>query len=80
MVLRRSTTDWTWPRLFRRTARSIVAFIIYRPIYDTRAVHYSEPFRLRKWDDDSGGAYFPAFCPTAGPCAALLGIRTASIS
>ena len=27
MVLRRSTTDWTWPRLLRRVARSIVAFI-----------------------------------------------------
>src|SRR4051794_39804595 len=31
MVLRRSTTDWTWPRLFRRTARSIVAFIARKP-------------------------------------------------
>jgi hypothetical protein len=27
MVLRRSTTDWTWPRLFNRVARSIVAFM-----------------------------------------------------
>ena len=27
MVLRRSTTDWTWPRLFNRGARSIVAFM-----------------------------------------------------
>src|SRR5215210_6005800 len=27
MVLRRSTTDWTWPRLFKSVARSIVAFI-----------------------------------------------------
>src|SRR3954452_25575875 len=36
MVLRRSTTDWTWPRLFRRTARSIVAFIFYRPIIRMR--------------------------------------------
>src|SRR5947209_3530007 len=31
IVLRRSTTDWTWPRLFRRTARSIVAFIARKP-------------------------------------------------
>ena len=30
MVLRRSTTDWTWPRLFNNTARSIVAFILIR--------------------------------------------------
>ena len=28
MVLRRSTTDWTWPRLLRSVARSIVAFIV----------------------------------------------------
>jgi hypothetical protein len=27
MVLRRSTTDWTWLRLFSRVARSIVALI-----------------------------------------------------
>jgi hypothetical protein len=27
MVLRRSTTDWTWLKLFNRVARSIVAFI-----------------------------------------------------
>ena len=27
MVLRRSTTDWTWPRLFSNAARSMVAFI-----------------------------------------------------
>ena len=31
IVLRRSTTDWTWPRLFNNTARSIVAFILYPP-------------------------------------------------
>jgi hypothetical protein len=28
MVLRRSTTDWTWLRLLRSVARSIVAFIL----------------------------------------------------
>ena len=28
MVLRRSTTDWTWLRLLRSVARSIVAFIV----------------------------------------------------
>ena len=28
MVFRRSTTDWTWPRLFRSVARSIVAFML----------------------------------------------------
>ena len=27
MVLRRSTTDWTWPRLLSSAARSMVAFI-----------------------------------------------------
>jgi hypothetical protein len=32
-VLRRSTTDWTWLRLFRSVARSIVAFIArYAPV------------------------------------------------
>ena len=38
MVLRRSTTDWTWARLLRRVARSIVAFIfapsrVFEPRY-----------------------------------------------
>jgi hypothetical protein len=28
MVLRRSTTDWTWLRLLRSVARSIVAFML----------------------------------------------------
>src|SRR3546814_19469404 len=28
MVLCLATADWTWPRLFRSTARSIVAFIL----------------------------------------------------
>jgi hypothetical protein len=28
MVLRRSTTDCTWPKLFSSVARSIVAFIV----------------------------------------------------
>jgi hypothetical protein len=32
MVLRRSTTDWTWPRLLRSVARSIVAFIAVMPL------------------------------------------------
>src|SRR4051812_26638113 len=36
MVLRRSTTDWTWPRLFRRVARSIVAFIVQSPLIHAR--------------------------------------------
>ena len=31
IVFRRSTTDWTWPRLLRRVARSIVAFMSLRP-------------------------------------------------
>ena len=29
MVLRRSTTDWTWLSPFNRVARSIVAFIVF---------------------------------------------------
>src|ERR1700756_2591363 len=50
IVLRRSTTDCTWPRLFSRTARSIVAFIAPKPHHPRTLRHgYSEPFRARKW-------------------------------
>jgi hypothetical protein len=35
--LRRSTTDWTWPRLFNRVARSIVAFMSLKPHHPPRS-------------------------------------------
>ena len=76
MVLRRSTTDWTWPRLFSSVARSIVAFMFVMPHQPTRvAHHYSEPFRARKWDD---GAKGDIFVPAERPDYALAGISTAS--
>ena len=51
MVLRRSTTDWTWPRLFKRVARSIVAFMPLMPLRDRPMNRYSEavgPWRRGK--------------------------------
>ena len=59
MVLRRSTTDWTWPRLFNRVARSIVAFMPLRPLPQSIATaarlrralgRYNEPVARRQWE------------------------------
>src|SRR3954452_17733109 len=53
IVFLRSTTDWTWPRLLRRVARSIVAFMSPQPHHPrTNGAGYSEPFGARKYNDE----------------------------
>ena len=72
MVLRRSTTDWTWPSPFNNVARSIVAFMCQLPHLPTCIAHacrhrYSEPDGLRKWGrGDSGGKPGGVGCDRAG--------------
>src|SRR3954463_11481015 len=54
MVLRRSTTDWTWLRLLRSVARSIVAFMRrpcpqtcrFRFVYSERSAAWKQERRL----------------------------------
>src|SRR5215217_118049 len=53
MVFRRSTTDWTWLRLLRSVARSIVAFMRrpcpqhrgFRPVYSERSAAWKQERR-----------------------------------
>src|SRR5213075_3200907 len=72
MVFRRSTTDWTWPRLFRSVARSIVAFIAAMPHHPHGQGHgYSEPFAMRKWVDAESFILSDEACRNARCCALL---------
>src|SRR5262249_48343479 len=92
IVFLRSTTDWTWLRLLRRVARSIVAFMSPQPHQPPGTSNcYSEPIGARKWNDAQSfiwgikpqrpqymGAYRPRLWPTAGPVAGLLGMSSTS--
>src|SRR3982751_1541487 len=74
MVFLRSTTDWTWPRLFRSVARSIVAFIAAKPHHPHgQASGYSEPFAMRKWVDAESFIWRGEACPNARCCGLLAG-------
>src|SRR4051812_819314 len=69
MVFLRSTTDWTWPRLFKSVARSIVAFMRHRPINPRGPARYSEPSGAFQWLIDA----------IAGLLACLRGWRRGSL-
>src|SRR3954454_8245921 len=62
MVLRRSTTDWTWPRLFRRTARSIVAFIALSP-HHPHALRITIASRSARGSGMMRAGLLPGFVP-----------------